>query len=246
MMLQNKERFLEYLQQNYQINNIEQIYPPTVGKSNIFFKGNVIETDNKIFIKYDMNYCGSSTREAQILQLPKFKNSPYFSNVICYEDNDFPFVAFEFIEGIMLNDVLSNLDLRYELLHNKKQKKRILLQLIDIMKILDEEKIVHRDIHPKNIIVTRNRNDKIDKLILIDFSFSVGVNRFPELPYLIASKRLKFLGTKYYKPETYKWDNQYSIAKIATEIEPNCDKEFPDIWNEIYSFKEKLIYKLTL
>ncbi|AOY76991.1 protein kinase domain-containing protein [Clostridium formicaceticum] len=242
METRDKKKFLQHLQKEYKIYNVKEVYPLTVGKSNIFFEGSHLSTNKRVFIKYDRYFCGSITREAQILQLPRLKKSPYFPNVITYEDDVFPFVVFEFIEGMMLSKMLSNAKLRDRLLSKNEQKEKFLLQLLSILKTLHKENIIHRDIHPKNIMVAQNQDKNLDRLILIDFSFAVGINRFPELPYLIHSKRLKLLGIADYRPQIYKWDNQYSIAKIAKQIDKNCDKKFPYIWHEMDSYKEKLVY----
>lgn len=242
MEIVNSKIFFDHLHKKYAIDDIREIYPPTVGKSNIFYEGNHSLTNKKVFIKYDRHSCGSITREVEILQLTALKNSSYFPKVIAYEDTTFTFIIFEFIEGIMLSKMLSDSKSKDKLLLNNTAKQKILLQLIDILEILDNEGIIHRDIHPKNIMVTQNQFTHINRLVLIDFSFAVGINRFPELPYLIDSKRLKFLGTAAYRPDLYKWDNQYSIEQIAKQVEKNCNKKFPELWKKIISYREKLVY----
>lgn len=238
----NINNFIIYLQQKFKISNLKIINPPSLGKLNIFLQGKYLEKDVNVFIKYDKKFSGSAMREGQILELKEFKNSPYFPNLVVYENGKFPFVAVEFIDGVMLSKVLYNSKLRNKLLQNDSSKKKVLLQLLDILKILNSQKIVHRDIRPQNIMVTCDKSGNLDRLILIDFSFSIGIDRFPELPFLVKNNRLRNLGTIQYKPKCYKWDDHYSITKIINKIDSNCKNKFPDIWKELNLYKQKLIY----
>jgi serine/threonine protein kinase len=103
-------------------------------------------------------------------------------------------------------------------------------ELINAIKYLHENKIIHRDIKDSNIMVNKNNS-----IILIDFDLSVDL--------LKNSEDLKYkVGTKYFiAPESYQhfYSDIYSLGKVLEN------------WSEGLDFKQnslnlqKLIINLT-
>ncbi|MDQ0255366.1 serine/threonine protein kinase [Evansella vedderi] len=218
--------------------DLKRVFPQKNSHFHEFYTGIDRKTKKKLFIKVDKQCCGSVEREVDILKLPLIKNSPHFPKIL-YEGKreSFSFAAFEYIQGEMLTRYLYRRSLKRQL-----QKEEFFKQLLEIGMILFEEKIVHRDIRPGNIFVTRNTSGTFNRIILIDFAFSVGMDRFPELPILKEKKMLKGLGMRKYKPNDYEWDNFYALEKVGERLDRNYRHRYPHFTREIASYTGKQVY----
>lgn len=74
-----------------------------------------------------------------------------------------PCIVLEYIDGETLTDYLKANP-------SNKEKKRILNELLDALAFIHKHQIVHNDLKPKNILVTRNGHN----VKLIDFGYSDG------------------------------------------------------------------------
>lgn len=126
---------------------------------------------------------------------------------------------------------------------SKLQWELVLNQFIEIIRVLHDIKMIHRDITPNNIIISNNTNNKKLKVYLIDFSYSMIKTENNNREYL-NNKELFYLGLSY-KPNTYKWDDAYSLYKIIKLIEKKTGYLFPYHSMIIKKNIEILTYKKT-
>lgn len=229
--------FIRYLQEKHGFKQVRKFYPGNTMDFHEFFVGER-EYGEKLFIKVDRHGTGSIKREGEILQLPSLQKSCYFPDLICLGVwNEMSYVVIDFLEGIPLKEILLKKSLK-----SKLPVQKILKQLTEIGLILNKEGIVHRDIRPGNIITQWDKGGRFKQLVLIDFAFSVGINKFRELPVLVDKSMLKSLGTKRYKPDLGTWDNFYSIKKIAIRLDENYGKKYPNEEKLINRNVGKLVY----
>ncbi|WP_084386904.1 tetratricopeptide repeat protein [Anabaena sp. CA = ATCC 33047] len=101
--------------------------------------------------------------EQEAKQLQQLGKHPQIPTLLAYfnEDNRLYLVQ-EFIEG---QNLLQELEQHGTF--NEQKVRKLLLDLLDILKIVHQQKVIHRDIKPENII---RRSD--GKLVLIDFGAS--------------------------------------------------------------------------
>lgn len=238
MSTNREEEIVNYLKENFNIANPLLVKAFSYGQLHEHFIGTDSISNKKLFIKVDTYTKGdAATREAEILQIPSFQSSKFFPKVVHHSTNgNFPFVSFEYITGPALYTILNDESLKSKIFNDSNTIQMFIQQLFTILKNLENNQIIHRDIHPGNIMVTTNQMDQFKHIILIDFSFSVGINRFPEIPFLVENNKLEGLGLEKYKPDLYTWDNKYAIIKVIDQVYPLWRETFPEIWNEINSF----------
>ncbi len=102
--------------------------------------------------------------EQEARQLQKLGEYPQIPRLLAYfEDNSCLYMVQEFIDG---ENLLS--ELKQEGIFGEQKIRDLLQDLLNILQIVHEHKIVHRDIKPDNIV--RRSSDR--KLVLIDFGAS--------------------------------------------------------------------------
>ena len=121
---------------------------------------------------------------------------------------------------------------------------QIINQFIEISNFLYMYKLVHRDIRPDNILISKE--NKILKVILIDFAFTVStsVPEFKELEVVNNIDTLYFLGAGY-NPAPLVWDDAYSLYKIAEQLSYNkFDDSLLNLRENIgrYEYRSKLLH----
>jgi len=185
----------------------------------LYFTG-IYKKKIKIFIK-SRGISDSVFREYKISKDLKAKNKKYFPKPFFYKlDNSIKFIAIEYVYGERLDNIIKSN--KFNSL-NKNFRKNLYQGLFEILKILHNSKIVHRDIRPANLIIKKNGTP-----VLIDFQFAVDIKRkiykeFKEIkkkPKLIAT-----LGREYLRGRFY-WDDAYSFAKILDNLKSNDRKYF--------------------
>jgi len=208
-----------------------------------YLEGNSAVDGKRIFVKMDGTMGEAASREAiMIRKLATSKGNIHFPRLIASEETGpLSFVALEWIDGILLEKLLKlNFPISY------RQKQSLLKQLCAILNTLHETQIIHRDIRPANLMVEMREEEW--RLVLIDFAFSIGKdpNAFNELAFFLDRlELLKDLGGERYKPESYKWDDAYSVREVACNIDTECERNFPEIWNHLNSMQDKLVHKMT-
>lgn len=233
--------FKRYLKEKWGIINVQTYLPPN-NLGFYYFIGNTPK-QKKVFIKLEGCVKQAAAREACLLKiLHQQIKTDLFPHLVTYQTKGcYPFIATEFIKGMTLDKFL---------LQNKpgdQQKKKLLQQMLSILRILHATKVVHRDIRPSNLMVRMNARARINQiqLILIDFAYGVRLrpNPLPELAFLSVNKPiLKKLGRDF-KPAQSHWDDAYSFCKLAQIIEPHCQEKFPSIWSSLSSSVGKVIFR---
>jgi len=83
-------------------------------------------------------------------------------------EDGFSYEKVPYIEGWRVSDILAQGDFGFQGAFLRK----FIIELCEAIKALHDNRIIHRDIHPDNIIFSKNSK----KFVLIDYSFAVKIN----------------------------------------------------------------------
>jgi len=156
-------------------------------------------------------------------QLQQLGQHPQIPSLDAYfEEDNYLYLVQQFVDGDNLLTLFQNQGIWQE-----SQVKQLLLELLPVLKFIHEQKIIHRDINPENIM--RRRSDGL--LVLIDF----GVSK--QLSGTVMSRLGTKIGTHGYAPleqmqggEAYPASDLFSLGATAfhllTGIHPS------DLWTE--------------
>lgn len=155
----------KYYKQGEQLNGYDIIKFIGQGRYGIVYLA-INNNSEKVIIKQLKEAMLEETKkklfyEEKILQ--KLDDSKFPKCISSFNEHDVQGYILSYIEGIVFEDLL------YRYKFNRNQIYTIASQLIEIVDILQQNNIVHRDIRPPNIIVKENSD-----LVLIDF----GLARF--------------------------------------------------------------------
>ncbi|MBR6162438.1 protein kinase [bacterium] len=203
----NIKNIAKWLKNTY---NIQDIKPYMLGlfatpSGYQFLTGNL--NGQKIFIKWGglADSCLTEYKTGKTL----YQNSKnHFVEPLLFNyNNNKNFIATEFIDGKMLSDIMNEGNI------SRYPKELFAKQLQEIAETLESESIIHRDIRPNNIIITK---DNILKLI--DLQFATSYKPFKIRKNLLLKwHNLHDLGGEY-KVKTLCWDDMFSINKIINEL----------------------------
>ena len=128
----------------------------------------VISGERKLFLKAVNRQEGSEAENLARLQREYKQMERLYGNdhiVRCIDWRDDPKVGpcivMEYIDGMRLDDFLSTKP-------SSKERKRILLELLDALEFIHSHQVVHNDLKPENILITRNGHN----VKLIDFGYA--------------------------------------------------------------------------
>ena len=169
--------------------------------STIYFSGFL--NNQKVFIKCSTNFQTHLDNEIKIINRLSINNAFFTPTILInYYSRFGNVIVYKFIDGLLLDDYL-------KVNNNIKIGKK----LIAAINLFYDLKIIHRDLKPNNIFISQN------DLIIIDYAFSVDKSKLtPKFPDTIEIG----LGEQY-KPQTYLWDDAFSLWKIFKEY--NFSKE---------------------
>jgi serine/threonine-protein kinase ULK/ATG1 len=131
------------LSQKYHINKTKQISGNLV---------NNIVAIKKIIVK-GLSYKHQKMITEEVSIMKRIKETPHVNIVTCYDiidDLDTIYIVMEYCDGGDLSKLIG-------LPMKEESAKHYFSQLISGVKYLEENKIIHRDIKPKNILLTDNR-----------------------------------------------------------------------------------------
>lgn len=128
----------------------------------------VISGERKLFLKAVNRQEGCEAENLARLQREYKQMERLFGNdhiVRCIDWRDDPKVGpcivMEYIDGMRLDDFLNTKP-------SAKDRKRILLELLDALEFIHSHQVVHNDLKPENILITRNGHN----VKLIDFGYA--------------------------------------------------------------------------
>ncbi|NJM63417.1 MAG: ABC transporter substrate-binding protein [Oscillatoriales cyanobacterium RU_3_3] len=147
-------------------------------------------------------------REASALRRLGQKNSCIPELFDCFEENDHFYLVQEFIEGHPLSQELIP-DRQW----TERQTVALVREVLEILKVVHQENIVHRDITPANLI----RRETDGKIVLIDFGAVKEISRFTasSTGEILTSQAI---GTSGYMPAE-QYDTR-SIPRPCNDIYP--------------------------
>lgn len=135
-------------------------------------------------------------------------------------DGDYPFLALEWLEARTLGDALQQKC-------DGKQLESWAAELVHLLDVLDRANIIHRDLHPGNILVLQSSPKRCVSLAMIDFAFAVIDGQpFPDSEYPIATIRTLGDGLN---PSPFVWDDAYSCSRILDLLEEAAGEDFASI-----------------
>lgn len=190
-----------------------------------YFSGRI--NGRKIFIKTDNRY-KMLENEINIWTKLQYHNVSTPDLVNASECVGTGYMVSEFISGDSLFNYLQ--EDKLTLLGNK-DVRGIAGQILSIIDGLDQADIVHRDITPKNIIITRKNN--CIKATIIDYTFSIDrsvANYDKDLPKWLVI----LLGGKY-RFKLGVWDDAYSAYSIVSEIQSKSSVDLSVILEKLES-----------
>lgn len=128
----------------------------------------VISGERKLFLKAVNRQEGSETEnlarlQREYKQMERLYGNDHIVRCIGWRDDPKvgPCIVMEYIDGMRLDDFLSTKP-------SSKERKRILLELLDALEFIHDRQVVHNDLKLENIIITANGHS----LKLIDFGYA--------------------------------------------------------------------------
>ena len=192
----------------------------------IYFSANS-DNGSEFFIK-SRGLAQSARREFKIIEELRKVNKKNFPKIYYFKSSEkINFIVLEMIKGVKLNHLIETGSLKEK---NKEYKEKLFYGLYDIIRTLQNLRIVHRDIRPKNFIILSDGTP-----ILFDFQFAVDVDRKKYKEFKIVrknSKYIKGLGGSYAKNYLH-WDDAYSFLKIFDRLSIYNYPEFLKVKEEI-------------
>ena len=116
----------------------------------------VISGERKLFLKAVNRQEGSEAEnlarlQREYKQMERLYGNDHIVRCIGWRDDPKvgPCIVMEYIDGMRLDDFLNTKP-------SSKERKRILLELLDALEFIHSHQVVHNDLKPENILITRN------------------------------------------------------------------------------------------
>lgn len=120
----------------------------------------------KIAVKRVSGTCSDPKNLNEIEILKRFDNSRIVKYYGSYSDSEHCYILTNYIDGVNLYEVENKF--------TEDQTKNIIKQLIEIVKIIHDKNVIHRDIKLENILLT-----KTGEIVLIDFGSAADISNGP-------------------------------------------------------------------
>lgn len=175
----------------------------------------LVENDNfeKYILKQLKNNMLEETKEKLFYEqeiLNKLNDSRFPKFISLIEEEIIGYVL-EYIEGVVFEDLL----IRFNYKFNKKEIYSIANQLLDMIEVLHQNNVVHRDIRLPNVILKKNKD-----LVLIDFGLARYIDNkkyIKEMDYwYIGDFLIHLFYTSYYdesSSEEKPWYDELNLSK---------------------------------
>lgn len=217
------------------IRKFKEVQEINKNKSNYGCSYYIINGKNKKFLK-GFDYYKSFQNEIIALKRVTKLNPKLFLRLQDYDFNDY--VCVEFCNGVSLKDYIEKSPL------TRKESKYLIVFLTEVLEVLYEANIIHRDIRPENIMVIQ-KSETIEFKI-IDFGFCVIDNKdILDSNKFFDQKILKSLGDEYKKNE-YEWDDSIAILNLIEECIENPYQRFPNEISKIQQIVGRRQYKVEV
>lgn len=235
-----KNKFVKEIKDTFKLNSVSPILKSKWIRGSKFFEAVMSYNGKKLFIK-SSKYIYLIERESmwdKYFEIHNIKiNKPKILGMVTTSINH-NCLLMEYINAPTLNELIIDKSLDPLL------KKRIILQLLDILDSLQKNRLIHRDIRPDNILVSFI-DDNI-KLYLIDFAYAIKEGEaFKGFGSTEREKNLLFGLGGSLSPKPLFWDDAYSIFLICKMIEPEFKFKYPTLWLEINKRIGKVTYKIN-
>ncbi len=159
--------------------------------------------DKEYFIKSGSR---SYKHEYDMAKLAYDKNNKLFAEPVEFREGETNYYITEWLDGVGLDVFLDKNK------PTKKQKEILIRDLSEIYKVLKGLGIVHRDLIPRNFIVSNG------SLVLIDFYWAVRYADYEEYDYVENDIAILGLLGEEFSSDRYLWDDAFSMVKIAELI----------------------------
>ena len=189
------------------------------GKEAKFFTG-LRENGQKVFIKY-FGHSGILKKEYKLLDFFCKNSHLKFPKPFLYSSSraGHQMLVTEFIDAQPISEKLI-------FSFNSASRKKIFEQIVEIVKYFNANDLIHRDIDPSNIIITKN-----GEVFIIDYEYMVhkpGTLIDQNFDRNLPLQTLYNLGVPN-NMGILKWNDAYSALKIMTDIEPKFKELYPSL-----------------
>lgn len=155
-----------------------------------------------VFIKYG-GVGSSALNEYKFTKCLFEQNHSHFLDpVLLYDSSKTPILLFDYVEGISLEQWIKEGN-------NENASK----QLFEIISVLQNVKVIHRDIRPENFVVVKNT------LYLLDFQYAMNLQKPVELDFIKKDYKMACaIGNSNYRSRAIAWNDVDSYKKMCNSL----------------------------
>ena len=231
----NEVRESEVLKNLFNFDSVNMFHVGPQADERRYYKA--MKGDNALFVK-----SGSRDYEREFImaKMAYDKNPKYFVKPTNLSTSKVNYFVTEWVEGVGLDEYLKKNKL------TKKQIEEFTEDMYEIHKTLWLLKIVHRDLIPRNFIVTNNGHLK-----LIDFYWAVKFDDYNEYDYVNKDIFIiNNLGEDFAKNK-FVWDDSFSFIKLMRLIGADDNNQYllkvmRNVDKRVVSLDVSLLYDLVI
>ena len=235
MQIVNKVRESVILKNLFNFDSVNMFHVGPQADERRYYKA--MKGDNALFVK-----SGSRDYEREFImaKMAYDKNPKYFVKPTNLSTGKVNYFVTEWVEGVGLDEYLKKNKL------TKKQIEEFTEDMYEIHKTLWLLKIVHRDLIPRNFIVTNNGHLK-----LIDFYWAVKFDDYNEYDYVKKDIFIiNNLGEDFAKNK-FVWDDSFSFIKLMRLIGADDNNQYllkvmRNVDKRVVSLDVSLLYDLVI